>query len=104
MIKPYFSDIINNHQKWKIQLTMPTNFISFKDLKETRIIYTKSDNIKVMLGSETNDIIEKLFESLQKYQKRLEKLMRESEFVFDGVNLLYYHLYKISLKRGGSFD
>ena len=57
-----------------------------------------------MMGSETNDILEELFESLQKYQKRLEKLMRESEFVFDGVNLLYYHLYKISLKRGGSFD
>ena len=57
-----------------------------------------------MMGSETNDILEELFESLQKYQKRLVKLMRESEFVFDGVNLLYYHLYKISLKRGGSFD
>ena len=57
-----------------------------------------------MMGSETNDILEELFESLQKYQKRLEKLMRESEFAFDGVNLLYYHLYKISLKRGGSFD
>ena len=57
-----------------------------------------------MMGSETNDILEKLFESLQKYQKRLEKLMRECEFVFDSVNLLYYHLCKISLKRGGSFD
>ena len=57
-----------------------------------------------MMGSETNDILEELFESLQKCQKRLEKLMRESEFVFDSVNLLYYHLYKISLKRGGSFD
>ena len=57
-----------------------------------------------MMGSEKNDILEKLFESLQKYQKRSEKLIRESEFVFDSVNLLYYHLYKISLKRGGSFD
>ena len=57
-----------------------------------------------MMGSETNDIIEKLFESLQKYQKRLEKLMRETEFVFDKVDLLHYHLHKISLKRGGSYD
>ena len=104
MIKPYFSDIINHHKKWKIQLTMPTNFISFKDLKETRIMYTKSDNIEIMMGSETNDIIEKLFESLQKYQKRLEKLMREIEFVFDKVDLLHYHLHKTSLKRGGSYD
>ena len=104
MIKPYFSDIINNHKKLKIQLTMPTNFISFKDLKETRIMYTKSDNIEIMMGSETNDIIEKLFESLQKYQKRLEKLMREIEFVFDKVDLLHYHLHKTSLKRGRSYD
>ena len=57
-----------------------------------------------MMGSEKNDILEKLFESLQKYQKRSEQLIRESEVVFDSVNLLYYHLYKISLKRGGSFD
>ena len=30
MIKPYLSDIINNHKKWEIQLTMPISFISFK--------------------------------------------------------------------------
>ena len=30
MIKPYLSDIINNHKKWEIQLTIPISFISFK--------------------------------------------------------------------------
>ena len=30
--------------------------------------------------------------------------MRENEFVFDSVDLLYYHLHEISLKRGGSYD
>ena len=34
MIKPYLSDIINDHEKRKIQLTMPINFISSKDLLE----------------------------------------------------------------------
>ena len=29
--------------------------------------------------------------------------MRGSEFVFDGVNVLYYYLNKISLNRGGSY-
>ena len=29
--------------------------------------------------------------------------MKGSEFVFDGVDSLYYKLYKISLKRGGSY-
>ena len=64
----------------------------------------KSDNIEIMMGSEIDDIIIELFDSLlQKYQEGLEKLMRESEFNFDSVNLLYYHLQKISLKRGGSY-
>ena len=104
MIKPYLSNIINNHKKWKIQLTMPINFISSKDLKGTRTMHTKSDNIKIMTGSETNDIIKELFKSLQKYQERLEEAMRKSEFIFDSVDLLYYHLNNISLKRGKSYD
>ena len=29
--------------------------------------------------------------------------MRESEFVFDSVDLLHYNLHKISLDRGGSY-
>ena len=29
--------------------------------------------------------------------------MTGSEFIFDSVNLLYYHLQKIILKRGGSY-
>ena len=29
--------------------------------------------------------------------------MRGSEFIFESVNLLYYRLQRISLKRGGSY-
>ena len=72
MIKPYSSDITNDHKTQKVQLTMAINFISSKDLRKTCTM-TKSDNIKIMMGSETNDIIEKLFETLQKYQERLEE-------------------------------
>ena len=104
MIKPYLSDMINDHKKWKIQLEMQINFISSKDLRKSCTINRRSDNIKTMMDSETNDIIEEPFESLQKYQKRLEKSMIESEFIFDSVDLLYYHLHKISLKRGISYD
>ena len=35
-------------------------------------------------------------------KKDLEKSMRGTEFVFDRIDLLYYHLQKTSLKRGGS--
>ena len=41
-------------------------------------MHTKSDNIEIMLGSETDEITEKLSESvLQKYQERLEKKWKE---------------------------
>ena len=39
----------------------------------------------------------------QKYQEELEESMRGSEFAFDSVDLLYYHLQKISLDRSGSY-
>ena len=124
MIRPYLSDIINNHKtpknlrvhssnevidyetqfgEWKIQLTMSINFISSKDSDETRNMHTKSDNIEIMMGSETDDIIDELFNFfLQKYQEGLEESMRRSEFIFDSVDLLYYNLQKISLNRKGS--
>ena len=66
--------------------------------------HTKSNNIEIMIGSDTNEVIEELLKSLlQKYQENLKEKMRGSEFVFDGVNMLYYDLNKISLNRGGSY-
>ena len=62
----------------------------------TRNMHTKSDNIEIIMGSETNDIIEELRESLlQNYHNNLEKSMTGSEFVPSGIDLLYYHLQKI---------
>ena len=83
---------------------MEINFISSKGSNETRIMHTKSYNIEIMIGNETDEIIKNLFESLfQKYQEGLEKSIKGSEFVFDNVNLLYYKFHKISLNRGGSY-
>ena len=57
----------------KIHLTMAINFISSKDFDETRTMHTKSDNIEIMMGSETDEIIEEIFQSLlQRYQEGLE--------------------------------
>ena len=108
MIKPYLVNMINDHKnqdEWKIQLSVAINLISSKpDSDETRIMHTKSDNIEIMIGSDTNEVIEELFKSLlQNYQENLEEKMSGSEFVFDAVNVLYYDLNKISLNRGGSY-
>ena len=57
-----------------------------------------------MMGKEANNIIDELFESLlQRYQNNLEESMRGNEFVCDSIDLLYYHLHKVSLKRGRSY-
>ena len=66
-------------------------------------MHTKSDNIEIIMGSKTDDIIDELLKPfLQKYQEGLEKSKRGNEFIFDSVYLLYYNLQKISLNRKGS--
>ena len=94
IIKPYSRDIINDHKtcvlaryhsgnktwveetsiEWKIQLTMAINSISSKDFDETGTMHTKSNNVEIMMGSETDGTIKDLFKSfLQKYQEGLEE-------------------------------
>ena len=106
MIRPYLSDMINDHEtygEWKIQLTMAIDFMPSKDSDEIRTMDTKSHDTEIIMGNKTDEIIVELFKSLlQNYQIDLEESTRGSEFVFDGVDLLYYHLQKISLKRGAS--
>ena len=78
MIRPYLSDMMNDHktpkklrvhsrneaidyktqfQEWKIQLIMSINFIFSKDFDETPSMSTKSNNRKIMMCSEIDDII-----------------------------------------------
>ena len=77
VIRQYLSNIINDHKakgEWKIQLTMKINSISFKDSNKTHTMYTTSNNTEIMIGYETDEIIEELYESLlKKYQERLQK-------------------------------
>ena len=67
-------------------------------------MHTRSINEEFMNGSDTDEIIEELFESfLQRYQENLYEKMKGSDFAFYGVNYLYYDLNKISISRGGSY-
>ena len=61
---------------------MAINFISAKkDSDETRTMRTKSNNVEIMMGSETDKNIENLSKSLsQRYQEGLEESMRESVY------------------------
>ena len=45
--------------EWKVQLTKEVNFILLRPgSDETRIMYTRSDNIEIMFGDDNDDIIE----------------------------------------------
>ena len=97
----------DNHKaygEWKIQLVMRIIFVSSLNNSELREMHTKSNNIEIMNGAETNDAINEIFDSfLKRYPEGLETKMRGSSFTFDRVDLLEYHLHKISLNRGGSY-
>ena len=109
LIEKYLRELIEKYKlkgEWKVQLTIEVNFVSLKpDSDETRIMYTRSDNIEIMYGDDNDDIIEQLFESLlKKYEENLQNKMRGSEFEFDGVNFLYYDFSKTSIGCGSYID
>ena len=56
------------------------------------------------MGSETDDIINELFDFfLEKYQENQKKKTKDSKFAFESVDLLYYSLRKTTLRRGKSY-
>ena len=62
-IRPYLKDMIDDHKargERKIQLIMKLIFVSFIDKNNTDAMYTKSDNIVIMSGADTNDVINEL--------------------------------------------
>ena len=98
MIRPYLRDMINNLKvsiklktpsgeiigdytfgEWKIQLIIQIIFICSLDTGEIRTMDSKSDNIEIMMGSETDDIINELLKLfLQRYQEKLEEKWEEA--------------------------
>ena len=100
MIRPYLRDLINYHKpktrlsneennsdtnetnnnddergEWKIQLVMQNNCISTKNFEDTRTIYSASRPAEVFMGTDTNDTIDALFDTLlQTLEKARETL------------------------------
>ena len=107
IIRSYLKDMIDDYKtkgEWKIQISMQIIFVSFADANETREINTKSDNITIMSGIKTEDVIKELFNTFRKRcQERLETKTKGSSFTFERIDLLEYHLHKISLNRGSSY-
>ena len=76
IIRPYLNDLINNHKasgEWKIQLRIKNRCISSKNYEETRDMYSSSNNIEIFMGSNTDEVIDRLFNSmLQRFQEAKE--------------------------------
>ena len=66
-------DDYKSKDEWKIQITMGIIFVSFIDKNETQVMHTKSDNIEIMIGTDTSDTINELIDFFMKrYQEGLE--------------------------------
>ena len=97
LTKPYLNDLIND-KKDNSNSQRPGS-------DETRVMYTRSVCEEFMSGSETEEIVEKLFRSLlQRYQDNLNEKMRGSDLIFNGVNYLFYDFNRVSISKGGSYN
>ena len=108
LIKPYLYDLINVYKakgEWKLQLSAEISFFSQKpDSNEIRIMYTRSTPEEIIIGCETEEVAENLImQLLQKYQDNLQNKMKGSDFIFSGINYLYYDLNRITISKGGSY-
>ena len=100
--------MINNHKasgEWKIQLVILNRCISSKNYEETRDMYSASNNIEIFMGSNTDEVIDRLFNTmLQRFQEAKEtSFERGSEFIFENVDLLHYYFQKVDINRSGSY-
>ena len=81
---------------------MQNSCISTRSFEETRTVYTKSEPVEIFYSSNTEDVIDKVFNTLlQRFQRAQETSSeRGSEFIPE---LLYYHFQIIDIRRGESY-
>ena len=54
----------SNRAEWKIKLMIKNNSISVKDFEDTQTIYSPSIPVEIFMGSDTENIIDTLFNTL----------------------------------------
>ena len=82
---------------------MHVNFISSKDTGKTRTIYVWSDNVSIIRGGDTDNIIREIFSSVLRNCQEELKTIRGSDFVFESVELMDYKLHRVLLRRDESY-
>ena len=91
--------------EWKIMLGLHTKCISTKGFIETRTMHPKSRQIEVYVGSNTENVINTLFNTLLQNFQHMQETSNErgSEFIPDSIELLEYELHKIDIIRVESY-
>ena len=84
---------------------MQNSSISTNSFEETRTIYTKSESVEIFMGSNTNGVIDKLFNTLLKRFQHAQETSNDkgNEFILESVELLYYHFQKMEIRRAESY-
>ena len=79
--------------------------ISTKSFDETRTMHPKSKQVEFYMGSDTENVINTLFNTLLQNFQRIQETSNErgSEFIPDSVELLYYHFQGIDIRRAESY-
>ena len=92
-IRPNLIELMSKHNNWKIQLTMQLIFNSIKNLNDKRTLCVKTKNVEIMMGSDTNKIINELFNLLiQNYEDLSKFLRRNNDLILEGVESMNYNL------------
>ena len=91
--------------EWKNQLVMQNRCSSTKTFKKTRTIYSASEPVEIFMGSDTEDVIDTLFNTiLQRFQQAQETSNdKGSEFIPESVELLHYYFQKINIRIAESY-
>ena len=92
-------------QDQKIQLVMQNNCISVKNFEDTRTIYSASKPIEIYMGSDTENVIDTLFNTiLERIQQAIASSQKnEGEFTHESVALFYCYFQKIDIRRAESY-
>ena len=83
---------------------MAIEFICSKCSDEKCVMYSKIDNVEIVIDDDRYEVVEEFFQSpLSRNQIGLETSMKGSDFVLDWAHLFYYKYNKTSPSCGGPY-
>ena len=84
---------------------MQNNCISTRNFEDTRAVYSASKPVEIFMGTDTDDTIDTLFDTLlQRFQQAIETLNNNgTRFTHENVALLYYYFMKMDIRRAESY-